>query len=38
MGVRISIDKYVSTLEEFLDFPPSYFKNLKYEIKVDSSI
>ena len=38
MGIRVSIDKHVSNLEELLEMSPSYFSRLKFESKVDSAI
>jgi len=38
MGIKVSIDKHVSNLEELLEMSPSYFSRLKFESKVDSAI
>jgi hypothetical protein len=38
MGIRVSIDKHVSNLEELLEMSPSYFSKLKFESKVDQGI
>jgi len=38
MGIRVSIDKHVSNLEELLEMSPSYFSKLKFESKVDAGI
>jgi len=38
MGIRISIDKHVSSLEELLEMSPSYFSKLKFESKIDHAI
>ena len=38
MGIRISIDKHVSNLEELLEMSPSYFSKLKFESKIDQGI
>jgi len=35
MGIRISIDKHVSNLEELLEMSPAYFAKLKFESKID---
>jgi hypothetical protein len=38
MGIKVSIDKHVSNLEDLLEMSPSYFSRLKFESKVDSAI
>jgi len=38
MGIKISIDKHVSNLEELLEMSPSYFSKLKFESKIDQAI
>lgn len=38
MGIRVSIDKHVSNLEELLEMSPAYFSKLKFESKVDANI
>ena len=38
MGIKVSIDKHVSNLEELLEMSPSYFSRLKFESKVDAAI
>ena len=38
MGIRMSFDKHVSSLDELLDMPVSYFQKVKFESKIDSRI
>jgi hypothetical protein len=38
MGTSISIDKHVSSLEDILEMPPSYFDKIKFESKISSDI
>jgi len=34
MGTKISIDKHVSTLDDILEMPQSYFDKIKFESKI----
>jgi len=38
MGSKISIDKHVSSLDDILDMPPSYFEKIKFESKISPNI
>lgn len=38
MGTKISIDKHVSSLDDILEMPPSYFEKIKFESKVSPQI
>eukprot|EP00347_Sterkiella_histriomuscorum_P011735 403371304 len=38
MGTKISIDKHVSTLDDILEMPPSYFDKIKFESKISQNI
>jgi hypothetical protein len=38
MGLRMSIDKHVSSLDELLDMNAAYFKKIKFESKVNPEI
>ncbi len=38
MGTKISIDKHVSSLDDILERPPSYFDKIKFESKISPDI
>lgn len=38
MGLRISFDKHVSSLDELLEMSAPYFAKVKFESKIDSQI
>lgn len=38
MGTSISIDKHVSSLDDILDMPASYFEKIKFESKISPDI
>ena len=38
MGTSISIDKHVSSLDDILEMPASYFEKIKFESKISSDI
>lgn len=38
MGLRLSIDKHVSSLDEILDMSAHYFSRVKFESKISSEI
>ena len=38
MGLRMSIDKHVSSLDELLDMSAVYFNKIKFEAKVSPEI
>ena len=38
MGLKLSIDKHISQLDDILDMAPSYFNKIKFESKVPEEI
>jgi len=38
MGTKISIDKHVSTLDDILEMPHTYFDKIKFESKISQNI
>jgi len=38
MGVKISIDKHVSDLDDILDMSPHYLSRVSFESKIDKDI
>lgn len=38
MGSKISIDKFVSNLEDILEMNPKYFSKLKFENRIPDNI
>jgi len=38
MGISLSIDKHVSSLDDILEMSPSYFDKIKFESKISSDI
>jgi hypothetical protein len=38
MGLNLSIDKHVSSLDELLEMSASYFNKVKFESKISPSI
>lgn len=38
MGTSLSIDKHVSSLDDILEMPPSYFDKIKFESKISPDI
>ena len=38
MGLRISFDKHVSSLDELLEMSAPYFAKVKFESKIDPNI
>lgn len=38
MGIRVSFDKHVSSLDELLDLSPNYFSRVRFESRIDTRI
>lgn len=38
MGLKLSIDKHVSKLEDILEMQPNYFNKIQFESKVPETI
>lgn len=38
MGTKISIDKHISSLDDILEMPSSYFDKIKFESKISQDI